>query len=198
MKHRASVTTGIPHVRNCRWQTQRFVIKLVSVQAKPGSLCVSLVSPDGAYLYMEGWPGPTKPNSEVGVFLNAKGYAFYELTPNSSGRVGHVFDSYATLAANKWTGNCCIFARMTTIAQNQTCNDFSDTSTFGPSDWENSEIGSYPSGEEPFATSGYQDFPLNNGGGLNQVIQVTWYNAQAESDTIVLDQPQEASLGRRH
>jgi hypothetical protein len=99
----------------------------------------------------------------------------YDLTCSPSGKC---YDA-ANLPSNGWdSSNCCLFSRMTTIAQRQ-CNDFTDGSMFGPVAWSATYMA--PGSGTPFATAGYQRWPKDK-----TKIIVDFVNPQTETDSIDL------------
>jgi hypothetical protein len=63
-----------------------------------------------------------------------------------------------------WTGNCCVMARMTTIAQSG--DNFGDGNLFGPIDWTEEDLDSgsygtqcYPNNANIIEVSGFSDDP---------------------------------------
>jgi hypothetical protein len=88
------------------------------------------------------------------------------------------FDS---VDAPHWVWDCCIFARMTTIAQ-KPANNFTDGSKFGPIAWSGAEEGPDPNGiTPPWNTGGSQSWPADN-----TVNIVQYLDMADETDTIYL------------
>ena len=91
---------------------------------------------------------------------------------------------WGSISAAGWTGNCCIFAHMTTIAQTGG-NNFRDGSLFGPVNIVDSFQGTEVQGVHhpvPFVPAGFQSWPNNS-----SCVSVRYKNQDAESDTINLN-----------
>ncbi len=90
-----------------------------------------------------------------------KGFIAVTLWDSSCGKLG---DPNCTIEAdpdaNGWLGNCCIFGRMSTIAQQG--DDFTDGSEFGPSVWSDVQQSTGTTGPVNFVPAGYQRYPKDN------------------------------------
>jgi hypothetical protein len=70
------------------------------------------------------------------------------------------------ISNQSWGENCCIFAAMTTIAQNPPNNEFGDGSEFGPVNWGNDDLcyvanGPYGACSYRSLVGGAQSWPNN-------------------------------------
>ena len=95
---------------------------------------------------------------------------------------------YVVISNPGWTYGCCIFARMTTIAQKPK-DVFNDGSEFGPVQWSRWQLGRCTEGGSacgptyyPWSGGGVQSWPNNN----TKIIVTGRQGEMAETDTIDL------------
>jgi len=110
-----------------------------------------------------------------------------DMTPNCQPSGSYVCRDENLVNDPSWVNNCCIFARMTTMAQTPS-NVFNDASKFGPVPWSGAELCLFISAANPSSCSlwtagGYQNWPSDT----TRVI-VTNFSSTGETDEIDLHQ----------